>query len=276
MKEAALWLMLLCLGGSWAANILVLSPYTCRSHSNFFRPVVGRLADRGHTLTYWNGLEPSSDLPSTVRQLYTDQLHELNSNYQVAFESNNPIIMYMDFPKRVSRLCSISYQNAIFRELMNTTEVFDLVIVEAVLNECMLPLVYKLNVPFIYLNSIMPTPWMLDALGAPMAFDHVPVVSTDFNDKMNVLERVWNTVSGSYIVLFRYMFILPRVDHLVAEHQVATNVPPVGQIERNVSLMITNSHMSINYQFSKPNSLIEAGGLHCVHSRPLPQVSSFA
>jgi hypothetical protein len=208
MKDAALWLMLLCLGGSWGANILVLSPYTCRSHSNFFRPVVRQLADRGHTLTYWNGLEPRNDLPSTVRQLYTDELHDLNSNYQVAFEHNNPIIMYLDFPKRVSRLCSISYQNAIFRELMNTTEVFDLVIVEAVLNECMLPLVYKLNTPFIYLNSIMPTPWMLDALGAPMAFDHLRVVSPDFTDKRDILGRGWDTNSGTCILLFRYMFIL--------------------------------------------------------------------
>ena len=61
-------------------NILVLSPYTMPSHSNFIRPVVKELASRGHNVTYWNGLKPAindAELNSNLRQLYSESTEEL-------------------------------------------------------------------------------------------------------------------------------------------------------------------------------------------------------
>ena len=269
MPSLRLLLLLLLVGYASGSNILVLSPYTCKSHSNFFMPIVKTLASRGHTITYWNGLEPKAPM-ANVRQLFSESLRELNTNYDVEFGRNNPLLMFLDFPSRVSRLCSLCFQEPIFHQLMAGSEQFDLIIVEAVLNECMLPLVSRLNVPFIYLNSIMPTPWMLDAVGSPMLFDHVPVVSTDFTDQMYLYQRLWNTLTGVFMITFRNAFILPRVNEAAAKYGVGQHLPPIGQVEKNVSLLITNSHLSINYQFAKPAAIIEAGGLHCVARKPLP------
>ena len=74
-------------------NILFLSPITAPSHSNFFKPVIAALAGRGHTITYWNGLKPSEDeillanqSNNNLRLLYSDNLAEFNTNYQISFK----------------------------------------------------------------------------------------------------------------------------------------------------------------------------------------------
>lgn len=73
-----------------AANILVLSPYTCRSHTNFVSNIVRALAQRGHALTYWNGLEPRDDLPDNVRQLFSDGMRAMNTNHEVSLHHHHP------------------------------------------------------------------------------------------------------------------------------------------------------------------------------------------
>ena len=39
-------------------RILVASPITSHSHTNVFKPLVRALVERGHDVTYWNGLRP--------------------------------------------------------------------------------------------------------------------------------------------------------------------------------------------------------------------------
>ena len=79
---------------------------------------------------------------------------------QVEFGNNNPLVMFLDFPRRMSMVCSACHGDPVMQELANATVgTYDVVLVEAILNECMMPLVHHLGAPFIYLNSIMPAPW---------------------------------------------------------------------------------------------------------------------
>ena len=51
---------------------------TSYSHSNFLNIVIKELAERNHTITYWNGLKQSKELAATqnVRILYSEHLEE--------------------------------------------------------------------------------------------------------------------------------------------------------------------------------------------------------
>ena len=259
------------------SNILVLAPYTAPSHSNFVRPVVKALASRGHTVTYWNGLKPAindESLKYNLRQLYSPSIDEYNSKEEVTFaDRGKGFFLILKTSVRILNFCKIFYNDPIFHQLMTTDEQFDLVIVEGFGNECVLPLVHKFKAPFVYLNGIAPTPWHLEAIGSPLPFDHYPLPSFSFTDRMDFWQRTINALSGLFGIYFRNWVLVPTVDRLASQMLTNVSLPSVRTIEReSLSLLITNTHSSMNYHLPMTANIIEAGGLHCVPSKPLPKV----
>lgn len=259
------------------SNILVLSPYTMPSHSNFIRPVVKELASRGHTVTFWNGLEPTIkdlSLNNNLRQLYSPSLGELNSDQKVSFATRHQqFSLLLSMYDRTVSICKTIYEENIFYQLMTTDEQFDLVIVEGFLNECVLPLVHKFEAPLIYLTGIAPPPWILDAIGSPLASDHFPYPGFNFTDPTSFWQRSLNTLSGIVGICFRNWLLMPTVDTLAARMLTNVSLPSARTIEKeSLSLLITNTHFSINHQLPTTSNVIEVGGLHCVPSQPLPKV----
>ena len=261
------------------SNILVLSPITAPSHSNFIRPIVKALARRGHTLTYWNGLKPdAAESSPNVRQLYSEEIGLINSDHNMGFDDRDRMFrLFVAFYDRMIKYCTAIYQDPIFYELMTTHERFDVVLIEGVLNECVLPLISVHKAPFIYLNSIAPMPWILDALGSPQAFDTFPNPAFSFTDEMSLPQRALNTASGLFLSTFRNWVLLPLVDRMALKMLMdGSNFTSVAKIEeRYLSLVLTNTHFSMNYQLPKTSALVEVGGLHCLPSKPLPKVNYY-
>jgi glucuronosyltransferase len=258
------------------SNILVLSPYTAPSHSNFIRPVVKELASRGHSVTYWNGLKPAindESLKYNLKQLYSPSLDELNSDEEVTFaDRGKGLFLIWKTSVRIFNVCKIFYNDPIFHQLMTSDEQFDLVIAEGFGNDCVLPLVHKFKAPLVYLG-VVPTPWHLDAIGSPLAFDHYPLLSFSFTDRMNFWQRSLNTLSGFFVIYFRNWILMPIVDGLASQMLTNISLPSVRKIEQeSLSLLITNTDSSMNYQLPLAPNIIQAGGLHCVPSKPLPKV----
>ena len=140
---------------AYSANILVLSPITSYSHTHFFFYTVKVLAARGHNITYWNGLRPREDI-ERVTHLYSDELVKFNSRHEIGFESNGPIHLLFTHPDRMEKTCKICYKDPIFQKLRKSKEKFDVIIIEAFMNECMLPFVVQYNAPFIYMSPLPP------------------------------------------------------------------------------------------------------------------------
>ena len=97
-------------------------------------------------------------------------------------------------------------------------------------------------------------------------------MNTDYTDEMNLWQRTWNTVSGLFVLAFRNWVVVPSGDPAAAHILADPSLPSISDIEKNVSLILTNTHLSMNYQFPKSAVFVEAGGLHCVTSKPLPTV----
>ena len=259
-----------------AANILVLSPYTTYSHTNFFIPVVKELARRGHSVTYWNGLKPREEIDNVV-QLYSQQLHDFNSNHHrnISFDQNNPFALLMSLRARLRLSCNVSYSDPVFDKLLkmkNATK-FDVVLIEGFMNDCMLPLAAFYQAPFIYMTSVMCMPWIAHAADTPLSMDHFPITATAYTDEMNLWQRIGNTLTGVASLFYRYWFVLPVVDEFAARVWADPALPSVREIETNLSLWITNSQIGISYQFPKTAVVVEAGGLHFEPSKSLSKVS---
>ena len=138
------------------ANILFLSPHTSHSHTHFFFYIIKELANRGHTITHWNGLQPRQEIVN-VTQLFSPELHHFNTHHPVGFAQNNPATLLLSMPYYTEMVCNACYKDPAFYRLLNTQERFDLVVIESFMNECMLPLVTHFKAPFIYMSGLPPS-----------------------------------------------------------------------------------------------------------------------
>jgi hypothetical protein len=259
-----------------------LSPITTPSHTNVLKPLVMALADqRGHSVTYWNGLKPPSAFNSTsgnLRVLHSSpsDLVDINNDHGIRFSHrNSPFRLFFDIPQRMANYCTAVFNDPIFHRLMmngtDNQERYDLLVIEGVFNDCALLLAKALDLPFVYFNCMSPTPWLLDAVGSPLALDHFPHPGFSYTDQMSLWQRTVNALSGVMIVYFHRWVVMPTVDR-VAANILGRNLTPVWDIEdRYLSLLMTNSHFSINYQFPMLPAVVQIGGLYCAPPKPLPE-----
>ncbi len=258
-------------GLSHEANILFLSPHTSHSHTHFFFYTIKELASRGHTITHWNGLKPR-ELMNNVTQLYSSNLNYFNTHHPVGLEDNRRLEMLLSLPDRITNVCNACYRDPTFQILVNSSEKFDLIVIEAFMNECVLPMVTQFDAPFIYLSGLPPSSWVLDATCSPLSPATNPALGTTFTEDMNLFERIINSLTLVASIYYRHWVIMPLVDSMAAKMWTQTDIPPIREIEKNVSMYITNTHFSLFHQYPKMSNIVEAAGLHLVPPEPLPQV----
>jgi glucuronosyltransferase len=260
---------------SSAHRILVLSPITTYSHDNYFKTVVEALVDRGHFVTYWTGLpSKNQDIKNqsdNLRQFHSPPLHQINSDHHFDFnERDRALDLLFTFPRRMETYCKAIYNDPVFHQLMNSAGQYDLMIIEGAANECVLPLVHKLKMPFIYMMGTWPSPWQLDAIGSTLGFDHYPNLILNFGDEMNLWQRTINTLSGLVALYYWRWNVMTVVDRIASETLSIDNLTTIEEIEqRYLSLFIFNTHFSLNYQLPPSSSVIQAAGLNCAPSKPL-------
>ena len=270
-----------------AYNILVLTPVTSPSHSNVFKPLVAGLSDRGHFVTYWNGLLQPDKLnlalnntatnSSNLRLLASPNLAKINSQHQIDFsDRDSPFRLLFRMRNVMENYCMAIYEDPVFHQLMNSKEQFDLIIVDGFGNDCTLLLAEVFDVPFIYLNCFPPTPWLLYAIGSPLSLDHFPNPA-GIRDKMNFWQRTFNTVTSVFAVYYHRLLVLPIIDRVAYQVLGVNNFTSVTEIEnRYLSLLMTNTHFSINFQLPTSPAVVEVGGLHLSGTpKEIPKVENF-
>lgn len=69
---------------------------------------------------------------------------------------------------------------------------YELAILDGAFPECALGLVYKLKLPFIYLNTVGLYTGSLSRAGNPTLPSFMPAFTTHFTENMNFVERLYN------------------------------------------------------------------------------------
>ncbi|KZS10048.1 putative UDP-glucuronosyltransferase 2B20 [Daphnia magna] len=253
-----------------AANILFLSPFTSYSHTHVFFYSIKALASRGHTITHWNGLLPREDL-ANVTHLHSALLHKMNSHHEIGFNSNNPIALMLTLPDRLSTICKAVYREPVFHQRIASQEHFDLIVID--FHERLHVAVGSTFSCAFHLPERPPSATLDVGLHLfALSFQQFPALCMTFTQEMNFPQRVVNVFLNLMVIYYRNWSILPRVDQIAAEAWIYSTVAlsPVKEIERNMSIFITNSHPVINYQYFKSGLIVEVGGLHLVPPKELP------
>ncbi|KAI9556581.1 UDP-glycosyltransferase 208A1 [Daphnia sinensis] len=250
-----------------AKNILVLTPITSPSHSFVFKPLVEGLVERGHSVTYWNGLQPSKSSFSITTNS-TGNLRLLNFG-----DRDRPFTLLFRLLPTLVNYCRVVYEDPIFHQLMNSKKQYDLIIVDGFANDCTLYLAEALNLPFVYLSCLAPQPWLLYEIGSPLALEQFPNPA-GHRDRMNLWQRLYNSLTSVGGLYFHRWLILPLLERVASQTLGINNLTSIADIKnRYLSLMLVNSHFSVNYHLPTASAVVEVGGIHMTGKRELTKLS---
>lgn len=261
------------LSTSSTLNILGLFPHPGKSHFDVFEPLLKALVDQGHNLTVISHFPRKTPL-----ERYAD----------ISLQGDTDILLNVinidDFPK--NRL--VYYASPIFlvkmakesckglhtkqvQQFLKEDHKFDLIITEMFNSECFLGFVHKYQIPFVGLSSCTIMPWTNTRFGNPSHPAYIPVNLLPYSDRMSFLERIENTLYYVYSeILFKYFMEAPG--YVEAKKVFGDDLPRLGDIASNVSLLLVNSHFSLNLPRPMVPNIIEVGGMFLPKVKTLPQV----
>ncbi|XP_065219033.1 UDP-glycosyltransferase UGT5-like isoform X35 [Planococcus citri] len=272
MKIAVLLLCLCCSANG--ANILGFFPTPFRSHYWFVRSLLVKLAERGHNLTVYTMFPDSSQsteyLEIDIRpcmptqRIATGMLNETFGSDLMGFFN-----MYFNIqPKSSQELLKCSPM----KELLSSTDKFDLMITEFGHNDWYAQFAYKFDCPLISIFSNMILSWLSGTIGAINNPSFVPDANTGVCPipMMSFADRLRNTYR--YVMMHTVgLFYTTIPAEKFAREVFGSDIPTVKEVVKNSSVTFFNNYPSLHSAMPVPPNLIQVGGMNIGPTKDLPE-----
>ncbi|CAH1646837.1 unnamed protein product [Spodoptera littoralis] len=261
-------------------KILALLPYPGKSHFMVFEPILDELARRGHHVTVVSFF-PSASPHANRRDVSLVGLAPLNVEVINLQDFDNPTFLSSKFSFQFSllsnimafnlQLCQTVLYSDIFEEFVKGEGAYDVVLSEHFHTDCMMGIVHIYRAPSVALMSCALTPWAFSRFGAddnPAVF---PSMSLPLVDEMSFLEKLVNAFN---VNLYKYWHsYTTRNEQKLVETRLDRKLPPLNELAKNASVVLVNTHHTLNGVRVLPPSVVEVGGIH-LHNKtvkPLPE-----
>ncbi|XP_046971629.1 UDP-glucosyltransferase 2-like [Vanessa cardui] len=270
MSARMLWLVLVCASVAHAARILAVLPTNTKSHYAMYGRLIDALARKNHQLTVITHFTMKNP-PTNVEEInLAGTIPEITNNLTKQHTSLKPdaVRNLEQIMKECVHACEVVSQNPAVKALVNSTKTFDLVIVEVFGSECFLPFGTRFKAPVVGFLSSVPLPWVNEQLGNPEGTSYIPAYMLGFGQSMNLWERFVNTIAVIYSKI-NYKNKSQQPSQIIADRLFGPGLK-LETLAQNYSLVLANSHFSINEVRPLVPALIEVGGLHLDNSQVLP------
>ena len=264
---------------SHAENILMLSPIGPRSHINSFMPMIEKLAEKGHQITVITAHQPKTSSENVNCIVLSELLEEAEPEWY-KFRYSNFLTNSLNTINRFKISQSAAYEKFIknknIQELIhshnaNSVNVYDLIIVDAILHEFTLPLVDHLKAPFVFYNPGPGFMWNLAYTDVSKEYAYFPPLHGDYKSEMKIYQRMINMIVSEVVMVVRKFVLLQAIDELARKE--FPNSRPVALIERDAQLCLANIHSSTYYPRPLPPTYIPISAMHVRPPQPLPKVT---
>ncbi|XP_051165585.1 UDP-glucosyltransferase 2-like [Leptopilina boulardi] len=245
------------------ARILGIFPLPGKSHAILGEKIMKVLAQKGHQVDVISHFPMKKSYPN-YNDLSLEGSSEIitnNLNYSMVKNvSVNSIkrLLEMTGDPVCALLNHTVFQNIIHNPPKDPP--YDLVIVEYFTSYCYMAFGRLLNVPIIGVTASVLLEWHNDAVGNPNSLAFVPGGMTGFSTNMNFWERLQNTLFAKLIthdfnnqVESQKMFI---------DKYIGSDYPSIYDLTRELSLVLVNSHYSLNGIRPFTPGVVEIGGVH--------------
>ncbi len=275
-----IWLIFICQLYSTevaeSAKILALFPYPLKSHFIVFDALLLELANRGHHVTVYSPFPKETIVPN-YQQVDTSQC------FHIPIEMFNMEYTLKHLQELFSSISSLYYliesheqilQCQQMRELMKTTQTYDLMVTELFVSEALLPFGHLLQIPYIGFAAFPVLSWHSWMVGN---IDNPSYISHSYNyypltaKSSTLWDRMYNTVV--YLVAKYHSEVLwkPKTNEIIRRH-FGSSTPEVDELGRNISFIFSFSHLSLTSPRPRVPAVIEIGGIQVPKASPLPKV----
>ncbi|XP_058457594.1 UDP-glycosyltransferase UGT5-like [Malaya genurostris] len=255
-----------CVKSSGGSSILAVFPSTSKTNYLFGQVLFEALASRGHRVTVVSPFEVHYD-SENIKQIKLNGMfahledYGMNTNIftkwdKSSFYGNNNMVY------GTAAMADYTLGHEKVRDLLESNETFDLLILDQVLTDSLLGLALHYQIPAIVYSSTAANKFINEMVANPHNPAYNPIADLGYSDEMSFVQRLWNTlVSVSEQFNYKYLY-LPAQEAVYQRHFARKNLPPLLDLIHNVSLVLVNSHPVINYPRPMVPSMIEIGGLH--------------
>lgn len=258
-----------------AYRILGVFPHTSKSHATIFLAIMKGLVEKGHNVTVVSTRTFDTDRNNYVHVDLSKDIRVTMGTVNISIVNNDKALTryltaYHLFNRNIDK-CEKGLSSPTFQKFLKTRgEKYDVVIFEYFAVDCFLGVISKINAPIIGLSSSTLMPWVAERMGNPSNTAYVPNNLLAFSDKMSFWQRMENTViSIGHKLLFQF-YKLPR-DKKLARKYIGKKGSKLEKFLYNSSLLLSNTHFSLNLPRPLVPNVIEIGGIHIEKPHPLPE-----
>lgn len=256
------------------AHVLAVLPHSGRSHHLVFEPLLLELQRRGHALTVLSHF-PRQAPPRYHRDVdLRGSMPALDSVLPLAaLEGLNPFSDFMTIARIGQDSCDAVLSLPGVRALLASNETFDVILDEAFNTDCFVGFAHRFRpAPVVSLSSSVLMPWSGARVGNPQHPGVQPNLFLWFADMPALWQRVLNACYTALVNVVKALY-WDRLAQRVADRHFGPGLPSVRALARNTSLVLVNSHFSLNLAQPAVPGVVEVGGLHIPdYARHLPKV----
>ncbi|KAF2892701.1 hypothetical protein ILUMI_13473 [Ignelater luminosus] len=153
--------------------------------------------------------------------------------------------------------------------IKNKTTCFDLVIAEH-FNPATFAFSALYNCPLIGISSLAAPLNAHDVMGNPAHPVLNPDMHLPFTDELGFFNRIQSVLHLIWFKYYYHYYFLPQQDK-IAKRYLGDNLPYVGDIEKNVSMVFTNENLLIHPIRPNVPAVVQLGSMHIRKAKPLPK-----
>lgn len=174
------------------------------------------------------------------------------------------------------RVVQDTFMNNKFQTLLNSSEKFDLIIIQALLaQESFLGLGHKFNAPVVNIQPFNSFSLSSKLSGNSLLLSYIPEFVFPFSDHMSFYEKLFSSFSKLRTLYIYYNEYLPKQEEFTKSAYKDPNMPSLLKMVHNISLFIDNANPYVHYSQPYTPNAVSVGGIHLSKKQqPLPIVST--
>lgn len=118
------------------------------------------------------------------------------------------------------------------------------------------------NAPIIAFSPTVASKATTDMVGTPSPLSYVPHIMLPFTEEMTFPQRFLNTLINFFEWIFFDFMYMPGQMRIYEDAFQNPEKPSLNDVRRNVSLVLLNSHFTLNYPRPYMVNMIDIGGIH--------------